>query len=105
MPVLSKKYFHASSPSVFGPYIIGIQSDQYEFLYRRNIYKRQFLDICILKARDQRLCGVDRCQHINSCLNGIPADDESVFRVLCPLSRNIDDKIDLMSQDQVKEIR
>ena len=52
MPVLSKKYFHASSPSVFGPYIIGIQSDQYEFLYRRNIYKRQFLDICILKARD-----------------------------------------------------
>ena len=31
MPVLSKKYFHASSPSVFEPYIIGIQSDNHEF--------------------------------------------------------------------------
>ena len=29
MPVLSKKYFHASSPSFFEPYIIGIQSYKY----------------------------------------------------------------------------
>ena len=28
MPVISKKYFRAASPSVFGPYIIGIQSDK-----------------------------------------------------------------------------
>ena len=28
MPVLSKKYFHASSPSVFGPYIIVSRSDK-----------------------------------------------------------------------------
>ena len=28
--VISKKYFSASSPSVFGPYIIGIQSDKYK---------------------------------------------------------------------------
>ena len=33
MPILSKKYFHASSPSVFVPYIIGIQSDKYDFLF------------------------------------------------------------------------
>ena len=33
MPVISKKYFRASSPSVFGPYIIGIQSDKYDFLF------------------------------------------------------------------------
>ena len=30
MPFISKKYFRASSPSVFGPYIIGIQSDKRE---------------------------------------------------------------------------
>ena len=32
MLVLSKKYFSASSPSVFGPYIIGIQSGKHKYL-------------------------------------------------------------------------
>ena len=35
MPFISKKYFHALSPSVFGPYIIGIQSDKHELTYLR----------------------------------------------------------------------
>ena len=29
MLVISKKYFRALSPSVCGPYILGIQSDKY----------------------------------------------------------------------------
>ena len=33
IPVISKKYFRASSPSVFGPYIIGIQSEKSEFIF------------------------------------------------------------------------
>ena len=33
MLFISKKYFRASSPSVFEPYIIGIQSDKYEISF------------------------------------------------------------------------
>ena len=33
MPVISKKYSRTSSPSVFVPYIISIQSDKHNFLF------------------------------------------------------------------------
>ena len=33
MPFISNKYFSASSPSVFGPHIIGIQSDKHESIF------------------------------------------------------------------------
>ena len=35
MLVISKKYFSASSPSVFGPYIVGIHSDKHKFIAPR----------------------------------------------------------------------
>ena len=33
MPVISKEYFIASSPSDFGPYPIGIQSEKSKFIH------------------------------------------------------------------------
>ena len=38
----------------------------------------QFLDICILKTGDQSFCCIDRCQYINTCLDRISTDHESV---------------------------
>ena len=75
------------------------------FLDRRNIDQCEFLYICILKTCDQRLCRINGCQHVHARLDGISADDESVFRVLCSLCRDIDDKVDLVSQDQVQKVR
>ena len=43
---------------------------------RRNIDQCKFLNICILKTGDQRLSGIDRCQHVHACLDGISADDD-----------------------------
>ena len=75
------------------------------FLNRRNIDQCEFLYICILKTCDQRSRSVDRGQHVHACLDGISADDESVFGVLCSLCRDVDDKVNLVSQDQVEKVR
>ena len=66
-------------------------------LHCRNIDQCQFFNICIFKTGDQRLSGIDRCQYIDPRLNSVSSDDKSVSGVLCPLCRNIDDQIDLVS--------
>ena len=66
-------------------------------LYCRNIDQCQFFNICIFKTGDQRLSGIDRCQYIDPRLNSVSSDDKSVSGVLCPLRRNVDDQIDLVS--------
>ena len=50
-------------------------------------------------------CRINGSQHVDTCLDGIPADDKSVFGMLDALRRDIDDKIDLVAQDQVHEVR
>src|SRR5699024_5973777 len=75
------------------------------FLHRRNIDQCEFLYIWILETCDPRLCRIDSCQHVPACLNGIAADDESVLGVFRSLCRDANDKVDLVSQDQVKEVR
>lgn len=75
------------------------------FLDRRNIDQCEFLYICILKTCDQRSRSVDRGQHVHACLDGISADDKSVSGMFCSLRRNIDNKVNLMSQNQVEKVR
>ena len=42
---------------------------------------------------------------MHTCLDGVTADDKSVAASLCALLRNVDDQIDLMTQDQVHDVR
>ena len=72
---------------------------------RRDIDQRQLLDIRVLQTGDERLRRVDGCQHIDACLDGVPTDHESVMAVLDALGRRVDNQIDLMSQDQIQNIR
>ena len=43
-----------------------------------NVNQCQLLDICILQTGDQSLCCIDRCQYIDTCLDRISTDHESV---------------------------
>ncbi len=45
MPFISKKYFSASSPSVFRPHIIGIQSDKLRIYLLRLYFSSQYLHL------------------------------------------------------------
>ena len=80
-------------------------SDKFNYLQSCNIYKCQFLYVCIFKTGYQSPGSVNRRQYIYTGLNGISADDKSIFRMFCPLCRNIDNKVNLMSQNQIKKVR
>lgn len=69
-------------------------------LHLRDVDQGQLLR-AVFKAGCQGCCGVKACEHMHAGLDGVTADDKSVAASLCALLRNVDDQIDLMTQDQV----
>ena len=72
---------------------------------RCDIDQGQLLHICIFQTGYECGCGIQRGQYVDTCLDRVPADDESVFGVLNTLGRSIDDEIDLVAEDQVHQVR
>lgn len=72
---------------------------------RCDIDQGQLLHICIFQTGYECGCGIQRGQYVDTCLDRVPADDESVFGVLNTLGRSIDDKVDLVAEDQVHQVR
>ena len=67
---------------------------------RCDIDQGQLLHICIFQTGYECGCGIQRGQYVDTCLDRVPADDESVFGVLNTLGRSIDDEVDLVAEDQ-----
>ena len=76
-----------------------------DILHGCDIDQGQFLDIGVLQAGHECPGGIHSGQDINARLDGCPADEESVSGVLYALGRGIDDKVDLVAEDQVEEVR
>ena len=72
---------------------------------RCDIDQGQLLHICIFQTGYECGCGIQRGQYVDTCLDRVPADDESVFGVLNTLGRSIDDEVDLVAEDQVHQVR
>ena len=70
-----------------------------------NVDQSQFLNICILQNGDQCLGCINRSQYIDSCLDCASANHKSILRVLYSLWRCIDNQIDLVSKDQIHQVR
>ena len=51
----------------------------------------------VLKAGDQSSCGIEGGQNVDTGLDGVPADHETVMAADSPLVRGVDDQIDLMA--------
>ena len=49
---------------------------------RCDIDQGQLLHICIFQTGYECGCGIQRGQYVDTCLDRVPADDESVFGVL-----------------------
>ena len=49
---------------------------------RCDINQGQLLHICIFQTGYECGCGIQRGQYVDTCLDRVPADDESVFGVL-----------------------
>ena len=47
---------------------------------------------------------IDGCKDRHTGLDGVSADDKAVVAALGSLGRDVDDQVDLMSQDQVQDI-
>jgi hypothetical protein len=63
------------------------------------------VQVCILKTCDQSLCSIKACKHIDTCLDGITTDHETIFLMLNTLWRCVDNNIDLVAKDQVHQVR
>src|SRR5699024_10670959 len=70
-----------------------------------DIDQSQIMQVGILQTGNQCLRRVKGSQYIHTCLDRVAANQETIFGVFNSLGRSIDDQIDLMSQNQVHQVR
>lgn len=59
----------------------------------------------IFQRGNQCFCCVNRCQNIDAGLDGMSSDNKSVMAVLNALGRCVDNQVNLMTKNQIQNIR